>query len=56
METRKNLLLVLGEWWEARRAPVSDTSAMPPARRWIGLRRLGQSCAGCCCACSPPRR
>ena len=27
METRKNLLLVLGEWWEACRVPVSDTSA-----------------------------
>jgi len=42
METRKNLLLVLGEWWEARRAPVSATSVTSPGRRWAGLRWLGK--------------
>ncbi len=42
METRKNLLLVLGEWWEARRASTPNEVSTPPRRAltWLGRQLL----------------
>ncbi len=42
METRKNLVLVLGEWLEARRAASSDEAAPLTTRRSNWLHRLGK--------------
>ncbi len=40
MATRKNLLILLGEWWEERKAQRQTTAEISPSERW---RRLSPS-------------